>query len=187
MNADKQSWFRLAVLATLVKRAPQAPGRTAMMKFAYLLQTLRGVPLGYRFRLYNYGPYDSAVLNDLSRAETLHAVKEKTVAYPTGDGYQYLSKEGTDQVRHRVADELHSIDDAVDWLFERFGKETASRLELFSTIVYAEREMRAKGQPRVRGELCRRVQSIKPYFDAATIAGAVDALARGGAIEASPE
>ena len=54
MNADKQSWFRLAVLATLVKRAPQLPGRTAMMKFAYLLQTLRDVPLGYRFRLYTY-------------------------------------------------------------------------------------------------------------------------------------
>lgn len=185
MNADKQTWFRLAVLATLVKRAPHPPGRTAMMKFAYLLQTLRDVPLGYRFRLYNYGPYDSAVLNDLSRAETLRAVKEKTVAYPTGDGYQYLPKDGEGELCQRAADELARFNGSIDWLLERFGSESACRLELFSTIVYAEREMRAKSQPRSRAELCRRVQSIKPYFEAAAISTAVDALAHDGLIEAT--
>ncbi len=184
MSADKQTWFRLAILATLVKRAPQPPGRTAMMKFAYLLQTLRDVPLGYRFRLYNYGPYDSTVLNDLSRAETLRAVKEKTVAYPTGDGYQYVAKEAADQICDRVAEEPRAFDDSIDWLLKRFGSESASRLELLSTIVYAEREMRAKGQDSSGGELCRRVRSIKPYFDEATISMAIDALARDSLIEA---
>ncbi|HQU46834.1 MAG: hypothetical protein B7Z74_10750, partial [Deltaproteobacteria bacterium 21-66-5] len=121
MNADKQGWFRLAVLATLVKRAPQPPGRTAMMKFAYLLQTLRGVPLGYDFRLYNYGPYDIRVLNDLSQAERFRAVKEKTVSYPKGDGYQYLPKERCEWVCAQAADELDEFGEAIDWLVERFA------------------------------------------------------------------
>ena len=56
--------IRMCILTTLVKRAPKPPGRTALMKFAYLLQTIRGIPLGYRFRLYNYGLYDEQVLTD---------------------------------------------------------------------------------------------------------------------------
>ena len=36
-NHDQGRRLRLAVLATLVKQAPQKPGRTALMKYAYLL------------------------------------------------------------------------------------------------------------------------------------------------------
>lgn len=57
MNQIPKETLRRAVLTALVKRAPKSPGRTALMKFAYLLQAVRNVPLGYRFRLYNYGPY----------------------------------------------------------------------------------------------------------------------------------
>lgn len=186
MNADKQSWFRLAVLSTVVKQAPKPPGRTAMMKFAYLLQTVRGVPLDYDFRLYNYGPYDVRVLNDLAQAERFRAVKEKTVAYPQGDAYQYLPKERCDWVRAQAGDELGKFSEAIDWLVEQFGAEPAWRLELCSTIIYAERELRRKRQPRSRDELCRRVQSIKPYFAGEKIAAAVDTLAHRGLIEAAP-
>ena len=93
MNFDHGWRLRLAILSTLVKQAPQKPGRTALMKFAYLLQTVRGVPLGYRFELYNYGPYDSTVLSDLSQAVTLKAMKSATVNYTSGYGYQYTTNE----------------------------------------------------------------------------------------------
>ena len=56
MTQVSKETLRRAVLTALVKRAPKSPSRTALMKFAYLLQAVRGVPLGYRFRLYNYGP-----------------------------------------------------------------------------------------------------------------------------------
>ena len=55
MTQTTKDALRTAVLTALVTRAPKSPGRTALMKFAYLLQMVRGVPLGYRFRLRNYG------------------------------------------------------------------------------------------------------------------------------------
>ncbi len=177
MNVD-QSWqFRLAVLSTLVKQAPQKPGRTALMKFAYFLQTLRGVPLGYRFELYNYGPYDSAVLSDLSQAATLKAIKPETVIYQNGYGYEYSTNRGHESLCNRVAEDLGKYESDITWVLDRFGSEPASRLELLSTIVFAEREMRRKNQDCPRPELCRRIRRIKPHFTEEVIENAIENLA----------
>ena len=85
MDWNKLQDARLAVIAELVSRAPAGHvGRTAIMKFCYLLQVVRGVPLGYHFTLYSYGPFDSGVLSDLSTAETLKAVESSVVYYGGG-------------------------------------------------------------------------------------------------------
>jgi hypothetical protein len=54
------------------------------MKFCYFLQTVRQVPLGYRFTLYSYGPFDADVLSDLGTAENLQGVKASVVQYTEG-------------------------------------------------------------------------------------------------------
>ncbi len=89
-------WWRPAVLAELVNKSPGKPGRTVMMKLAYLLQTIRNVPLGYHFELYNYGPYDNDVLSDLSQAATLDAIDYQIVNYPGGMGTSILRGGGFD-------------------------------------------------------------------------------------------
>jgi hypothetical protein len=177
MNLDQGWRLRLAVLATLVKQAPQKPGRTALMKFAYLLQTVRRVPLGYHFQLYNYGPYDSAVLSDLSQAETLKAIKSETVNHPSGSGYEYSPNDkGCNLLCSQVADQMVQYGTSVKWVLDEFGNASASRLELISTIVFAEREMRRKNQSPEKTELCRRVRQIKPRFSEAIIAETTDEL-----------
>lgn len=170
-----QGWkLRLAVLATLVQNAPVKPGRTALMKFAYLLQTVKGVPLGYRFRLYNYGPYDSTLLGDLSQAVTFKALKSDTVQFPSGYGYGYTAIDtGVSDLRGRAGTELAKHESDIQWVLDLFGKESASRMELISTIVFAEREMRRKGQTRSKAELSRRVNRIKPYFTEEIIASTI--------------
>ncbi len=177
MNSDHGWRLRLAVLSTLVKQAPRKPGRTALMKYAYLLQTARKVPLGYHFELYNYGPYDSAVLSDLSQAETLKAIKSQTVNYPSGSGYEYSPNDkGYDALCNQVADDMTTYEASIEWVLEEFGSESAPRLELISTIVFAEREMRRKKQDPLKMELCRRVKGIKPHFPDSVISEAVDEL-----------
>ncbi len=177
MNLDQDWRLRLAVLSTLVKQAPQKPGRTALMKYAYLLQTVRQVPLGYHFELYNYGPYDSAVLSDLSQAETLKAIKSQIVNYPSGFGYEYSpSEKGCDSLCGQVADQMVQRQADITWVLDEFGRESASRLELISTIVFAEREMHRKNQIPQKAELCRRVKGIKPHFLDSTIVETVDEL-----------
>ncbi|NLF09401.1 MAG: SocA family protein [Pirellulaceae bacterium] len=177
MNLDQGWRLRLAVLSTLVRQAPQKPGRTALMKFAYLLQTVKGVPLGYRFELYNYGPYDSAVLSDLSQAESLRAIKLQTVSYQSGSGYEYSPiDKGCNALCSQVADQLAPHSASIKWVLDEFGGASASRLELISTIVFAEREMRRKKQSPEKTELCRRVKRIKPHFTDAMIAETTDEL-----------
>jgi len=55
---------RTALIADLVRKAPSAFGRTALLKFLQVLQTVRRVPLGYYFGLYTYGPLNVDVLSD---------------------------------------------------------------------------------------------------------------------------
>jgi uncharacterized protein len=187
MNLDQGWWLRLAVLAKLVKQAPQKPGRTALMKFAYLLQTVRNVPLGYHFELYNYGPYDSSVLSDLSQAETLKAIKSQTVNYASGSGYEYSPNEkGYTTLCGQVAAQIAPHEANIKWVLDEFGSESASRLELISTIVFAEREMRRKNQPRSKAELCQRVKRIKPHFTETTIADTVGELSGKELISVAP-
>src|SRR5207237_1440889 len=63
-------------------------GKTAVMKLLHLLQDGLGVPLGYRFTLYNYGPYDTEVMSDIEFAASLSHV---TVEYQGPDqGYRIL-------------------------------------------------------------------------------------------------
>ena len=75
-------WNRLGLICSLVEKSEGRAGRTALMKFAYFLKELKGVPLDYRFTLYTYGPFDSRVLDDLSYAEALEAVEGKLVVFP---------------------------------------------------------------------------------------------------------
>ena len=79
---------RIAILARMTKQARitmQVPnqrlGRTQVMKLLYFLQELKGIPLGYDFRLFNYGPFDSEVLSDLSLACSSNAIVEETVLF----------------------------------------------------------------------------------------------------------
>ena len=177
MKLDQGWKLRLAVLATLVKLAPQQLGRTALMKFAYLLQTCKGIPLGYKFALYNYGPYDGTVLSDLSQAETLRMIKSRMVQYQSGNvGYQYSTTKACDALCQVVGDELLRYDAEINWVIAQFGSSSAADLELISTIVFAEREIRRKTNVVSRSELSRRVEAIKPHFDDETIGEKIDNL-----------
>src|SRR5438477_5059079 len=105
MDWSKLQDARLAVITELASRAPNGHiGRTALMKFSYFLQTVRGVPLGYRFTLYSYGPFDSNVLSDLSTTENLGAVQSSLTYYPGGYGYQITRGQDADSALKAAQD-----------------------------------------------------------------------------------
>ena len=131
------------------------------MKFAYLLQTVRGVPLGYRFRLYNYGPYDEQVLVDAREAATAGLLKSQLVKYPSGYGYEFSIGDSTNHGSTEPSDLLDDCSVDIDWVIENFGNDSASRLELVSTLVFA---LCAKNKKLERTELIERVHEIKPHF-----------------------
>src|ERR1035441_6613129 len=121
MEWNKLQTERLAVITDLCSRAPGGSfGRTALMKLCYFLQVLKGVPLGYRFTLYSYGPFDSNVLSDLGTAESLGALKSSIEYYSGGYGYRIQKAELGDMVLRRSADFLEKYRADLDWVISEF-------------------------------------------------------------------
>ena len=165
--------LRQAVLTTLVKRAPKSPGRTALMKFTYLLQAVRGVPLGYRFRLYNYGPYDEQVLADAREATTAGLLKSQLVTYSHGYGYEFSLGDADQLEMDRTVEVLAECSDDIDWIINNFGSDSASKLELVSTLVFA---LCDKNRKLERSELIDKVHEIKPHFSKEAIGATADQI-----------
>ena len=176
MNAQERWLFRLAILSELVEQAPGRLGRTAIMKLAYFLQTVKEVPLGYSFRLYTYGPYDGDVLTHLSQAEAMRAVKSRVVPNPSGYGYEFEPGPKRDELKGLIKAGLVLHEGAVQWVVSEFSNMTASDLELVSTIVYADREAGQQGKTLDIDDLCRQVSQIKPRFSLEYIRSRVDLM-----------
>ena len=156
---------RLAMIAYLAQNAPNKwIGRTALMKYMYFLQILKGVPLGYHFTLYSYGPFDSSVLHDLGSAEALGLVESALEAYPSGYGYRIESKIEADEVRELGGDLLSKNRDEVDWVLKEFGGSNVAELELESTIVFVEREASKGDTLFTVHDLVGQVRDVKPHF-----------------------
>jgi uncharacterized protein YwgA len=164
MNPQQRWQLRLDLLSVLVARAPGKLGRTAIMKLAYFLQTLKRVPLEYDFRLYTYGPFDSDVLNDVGQLESLRALKSELIYFPSGYGYEFSAGPKQESLLKLTENQSQKYQDEIKWVLDEFGHRTAADLELLSTIVFADQEASQQEKPITHGELARTVKEIKPRF-----------------------
>ena len=175
---------RAAVLARMVSKAPEKKlGRTQVMKLFYFLQELKGVSLGYDFRLFTYGPFDSEVLSDLATACNLDTVVEKTVIYPRGYGYEITPGPNANLLFHDLEHSDSGLASQVDEVVLEFGSLGAAELELRSTILFVDREFASVGQNTSVEAIVERVRQIKPHFDNLTIRIRVMEIAEKGYLQ----
>ena len=177
---------RLAVIPVLAAKSRGGYiGRTALMKYMYLLQTLRGVQLGYNFTLYSYGPFDSDVLADLSAAESLDAVKTELELYSGGYGYRIQTHDNAQWLQRREAKFLAKYGKDIDWVIKRFGSFTSAELELVGTVVYVDREA-ASGKNRLKlKQIAKLVHEVKPHFSVDKVLRYARELAEDGVLRAA--
>lgn len=172
----------LARMALMVKSTPDRTlGRTQVMKLFYFLQELKGVNLGYDFRLFTYGPFDSEVLSDLATACSMNLVVEKTVIYSRGYGYDISPGS-----RAETLSLDSSLSNTVEEVVREFGFFGAAELELRSTIYYVYREFADDGRNLSAEEITERVRQIKPYFDKPSIGKRVSEMAQKGYLQNLP-
>jgi len=167
---------RLGLLVYIVEKCQGKLGRTVAMKLLFLLQTVKKIPLGYDFRLYTYGPFDSEVLDDLDYAVTLGGLKSKIVYYPLGYGYEISLGEKANEMKQRAKVFLEQYNGEIDWVLDKFGRHSASDLELISTITYVNRNLAERGKKIKINELSQRVSTIKPRFPIEAIKEKVESL-----------
>jgi hypothetical protein len=178
MLADPEA--RRAVITELALRLGDRLGRTGVMKCMYLLQTLAGLKLGYQFRLYTYGPYDGQVLDDLSVAEALGAVRSKAFEWQGGTGYVITAGPSAQVALNRARRYLDSADQAIDWVVDKFGSRAATELELATTIIFVDQASHRSDEKISTSELVRRVHDIKPHHILDKVEGVIAELNRDG-------
>lgn len=171
--------LRVATIAALAKAHPGF-GRTALMKLAYFLQTLHGVPLGYKFRLYTYGPYDGQVLEDLKIAEHAGAVRTQQVATPVGMGYS-IQPSG-----NGIGDalELAPYRPAITAVAVEYAGRSALDLEMASTILFVDRAAEEEGRKVSKQEVARQVKELKPRLDERRISQEAETMRQRGYLQA---
>jgi hypothetical protein len=155
------------------------------MKCLYFLQELEGIPLGYHFGLYTYGPFDSDVLNDLGLAERMGAVESRIFHFSGGHGYE-LRPADTDRLLCRAEELVSRYKDKIDWVVGEFGSKSALDLEMASTLVYVDRSAAEEGSSISLYELARKVRNIKPHLDIGRIELEAERLKERGLLSASP-
>lgn len=177
--------IRAAVITRLAEKYPAGNfGRTAVMKLCYFLQTLRNVPLGYRFSLYSYGPFDSDVLSDLDYTEAVGGISSEVVHFPSGAyGYRITPANGAQSVEVAAREFLQKHSAAIDWVIQEFGDLGSAELELASTIIFVDREVVRRGFHQGAQDLVRRVHELKPHFSEPQIERLSEGLSRKGLLD----
>ncbi|MFH0822091.1 MAG: hypothetical protein V2B18_05020 [Pseudomonadota bacterium] len=171
-------WHRYALIAELARRledkSPQF-GKTSLQKMIYLLQELGGIPADYRFSLYTHGPFTAQLLGDLDLVEALGAVKVNYVTSGYG-GYQISPDREFEPIRDKASEFLHANKAAIERLVDEFGAFSAKDLELRSTIVFLDRNVKRSKKDLDRGNFIGLVKKVKPRFTEDAIAEALEEL-----------
>jgi hypothetical protein len=174
-ESRKSRALRKAVLAEMTRQV-NGLGITGVMKLMYLLQTVRGVDLGYSFRLYTYGPYDAQVLDDLNIAEREGLVRSEAFDWHGGTGYLIKLGQNADQIVEHERNALAPVQDAISWATDNFGKRSASDLEVISTIIFVDRAFSETGEKVTSSKIAQRVHEIKPHHNLEKINAELSAL-----------
>lgn len=168
-----QLLLRCGVLVELAERRKKINcrlGKTAVQKLLYLLQEAFDADLGYDFEFYTYGPYDSAVMQDIDYAEATNLL---TVVYGgEGEGYNIAPGPAVDTAKELCADLPAQIRKSVDKLFDHFSKMNAGELELRATLKFV-----SDDDPELdQDALVDLTKKLKGRFDRCTILAALNEL-----------
>ena len=172
MTNEHSAKLRQSVIAAIARRR-EGLGRTALMKLIYFLQTLRGAPLGYSFRIYTYGPYDGQVLDDLQTVESKGAVRSQYYEYEYGTGYRIMAADKANELAQIADDQLGKH---LDWVVSEFANRSAIDLEMASTIVFVDRQSAGGGPRQTVDDIVKGVHAMKPHLDVERIADEVRSL-----------
>ena len=172
---------RLGIISKIVNEKPGL-GKTAIMKYLFLLQKVYKVPLGYDFQIYTYGPYSSEVMEDIDHAKQLDIVLVELATYPGGfSGYNISPAKQLKTMLENEKTTIEEFKESINHVLEKFKDKTAKELELLTTIIYLYSVYKANGWS--VDEVISNVQDIKPHFDEATIRTEYETLEKIGILD----
>lgn len=181
LNMPWEKYGLIAELAYRLNKLSIRFGKTALQKFVYLLQELFNIKVGYDFSLYTYGPFSSELLGDLDYVASLDGVNVNFL--PDIHGYQIVPGTANESIRSNAQEFLSQSEIGINRVIEDFGNYSAKDLELRSTIIFVNRDLKNSSQPTSNAKVINLVQEIKPYFSKSDIEVALSELEKKGYIQ----
>lgn len=172
---------RIGIISEIVHENPKS-GKTAVMKYLYLLQKVYRLPMGYDYSIYTYGPYSSMVMEDIDFADKEKIISVKREVYDNGiSGYCITPSERASEIIAAEEETVQKYKKSIQEMLSLFGGKSAKELELLTTIIYIYSNYKAN-QWDTDG-VADNVHEIKPHFDVATIKAEYEKLNSQGIFE----
>ncbi len=182
MNASEMNTVerakRASILLELIDRLREKEswgGVTEVQKSSYMLQTMLGVPLGFHFFLYHYGPYSRELMGALNELYADELVRL------SNDDSHYGPKYTVDEERGRklmesFPEETEKYADQIEFIAETFGGKGIQWLERVCTAFYIIREFEDKKKPLDRKSRADQLRKYKPHIPDPFINQAIDEI-----------
>ena len=162
----------LGVIVGLIDRVTdQIPqlGKTQFQKLVYFLQET-GIPLGFKYEIYHYGPYSFDLSNVMDTLDTLGVIDVSTD--PAGYGFHISTGRFSEKYQPQPKD-IKKIEELLNVL----GALTPANLEVKATLHFVNKVLQKRNQ-NDRESVIEKVQALKPRFDRRFIANCYDDLQR---------
>lgn len=123
----------LAVLTEKLRAHHSWAGETHLQKAVFFLQAMLGVPTGFRFTLYKYGPFSFDLRDKLSEMRASDQLE--MLVQPAPYGPQLDTGPGADQLRKRFPKTLRAYDAQLEYVATRLGGLGVGALERLATAL----------------------------------------------------
>ena len=133
-------------------------GRSAMQKIVYFLQAC-GVPIRYRFNVHHYGPFCSAILDDVDSLIINDVLVDKSSNPERHSNYH--PGETAPELIEQYQERLNEYDDLIKAVVKVLVPLKPERLELISTLHYVYRELSASGEKPIKEKVLARFKDFK--------------------------
>lgn len=137
MNTTPENYALIAYLAKSIG-GERKLGKKALQKLVHLMSEIASVPVGYKFRLYTYGPFSRELASDVDILDTLGAIHVTFNA--ERNGYEISSASDVESYVDKARDYIEKNKEEIDGVLERFGGKLAKELELYSMVTFIIKE-----------------------------------------------
>lgn len=163
--------LRVSAIVGLVQNAQARLGKTQVQKLVYFAQQC-GVPLGYKYEIYHYGPYSFELSHDLGSLDSLGVLNVDSD--PSGFGFDISV--GKFAERFKIEPKYQK---KIEKVTNQFGLNTPAQLEVKATVHFVHSVIKEKvAASKVKSEVIQKVRALKPRFTDAFIKSCYSDLER---------
>jgi uncharacterized protein len=148
--------LKVAAIVSLVENAQtRRLGKTQLQKLVYFLQAA-GVPLGYEYEIYHYGPYSFELSYDMDSLDSLGVLKVDSD--PSGFGFDISL--GKFSERFKLDSKYKK---KLDRVILELGSDNPARLEVKATIHFV-KSVLGQCDEDSQSKIVKKVKALKPRF-----------------------